>query len=228
MKECKKCGNEFEPCKGLKNYCSMYCRTSRGPRSEEVKKKISRSALTSTKVKEANILNGKSRLGIPIGVGYEYSPRVQWQCPVCDTILRLTEFKASKRKFCSGACRNKINNKLICGTRSKAEKILEHKIKTQLSSLSVITNDRSILDGLELDFYFPDLKLAIEWNGIYHYKDVHDNPKSFQHKLNTDKLKLKLTEELGIKLLVVKDLTSSNKFINTETDKIIQLLQTLV
>lgn len=37
---CKKCGNKFEPSKGLLNYCSMTCRNSR-ERSDEVKQKIS-------------------------------------------------------------------------------------------------------------------------------------------------------------------------------------------
>jgi len=37
---CKKCGNKFEPSKGLLNYCSMSCRNSR-ERSDEVKQKIS-------------------------------------------------------------------------------------------------------------------------------------------------------------------------------------------
>jgi hypothetical protein len=36
---CKKCGNKFEPSKGLMNYCSMSCRNSR-ERSDEVKEKI--------------------------------------------------------------------------------------------------------------------------------------------------------------------------------------------
>jgi hypothetical protein len=37
---CKKCGNEFEPSKGLLSYCSMSCRNSR-ERSDDVKQKIS-------------------------------------------------------------------------------------------------------------------------------------------------------------------------------------------
>ena len=38
---CKKCGVEFEPSKGLLNYCSMACRNSR-ERTDEVKDKISK------------------------------------------------------------------------------------------------------------------------------------------------------------------------------------------
>lgn len=41
MKNCKRCNKEFEPQKGLVNYCSIECRNSRGPRSEEFKKIVS-------------------------------------------------------------------------------------------------------------------------------------------------------------------------------------------
>jgi hypothetical protein len=40
MKKCKKCGDEFEPRKGLISYCSLSCRNTR-VHSEETKKKIS-------------------------------------------------------------------------------------------------------------------------------------------------------------------------------------------
>lgn len=53
INKCKKCSIEFEPVKGLKNYCSLECRNSRFW-SEEDKKKKSISAKSSEKVKIAN------------------------------------------------------------------------------------------------------------------------------------------------------------------------------
>jgi hypothetical protein len=53
MKTCNKCGNEFEPSKGLVSYCSLKCRNSR-ERSDDIKKKISDSLLVSQKAKEAH------------------------------------------------------------------------------------------------------------------------------------------------------------------------------
>jgi len=56
MKHCKKCGNEFEPVKGIKNYCSISCRNSREwSEADKIKKSIS--AKNSAKVKNANIIN---------------------------------------------------------------------------------------------------------------------------------------------------------------------------
>jgi len=39
MEKCKKCGNNFQPQKGLKNYCSLSCRSSRTFTNETKKKK---------------------------------------------------------------------------------------------------------------------------------------------------------------------------------------------
>lgn len=53
MKTCKKCNKEFEPRKGLNNYCSLGCRNSR-VWSDDDKQKKSTSAKNSEKVKKSN------------------------------------------------------------------------------------------------------------------------------------------------------------------------------
>lgn len=53
MKKCEKCKNEFEPSKGLINYCSLKCRNSR-EWSEDDKKIKSNAAKKSEKVKNLN------------------------------------------------------------------------------------------------------------------------------------------------------------------------------
>ena len=50
MKNCKKCGNEFEPQKGLVSYCSLTCRKSRSW-SEEDRQKLSEKMKKSEKVR---------------------------------------------------------------------------------------------------------------------------------------------------------------------------------
>jgi Zn finger protein HypA/HybF involved in hydrogenase expression len=42
-KKCRNCKSDFEPKKGLINYCSLSCRNSRGPRTIDEKRKISES-----------------------------------------------------------------------------------------------------------------------------------------------------------------------------------------
>ncbi len=61
MKNCKKCDKEFEPTKGLINYCSIECRNSRvWDDNDKIKK--SESAKKSEKVLVANKNNSKNRI----------------------------------------------------------------------------------------------------------------------------------------------------------------------
>ena len=228
MNKCKQCGKNITNPKFCNNSCAAtYNNKNRGKRSEESKQKTRNSMLTSERVKEAlkrrrkRYINGERRSSSL--KGKEISKRIIWECPVCQKKLRLTEQQASKRKYCSGTCRNSVNNKVIRGTRSKAEMVLEQKIKDNFSKLKFYTNDRATLNGKELDFYFPDLKIAIEWNGIYHYKNIHKS-KTWSRIKKNDKRKRELCDSKDIELIVVKDLTSSKKFIEEKTDEIIEKL----
>jgi hypothetical protein len=60
--------------------------------------------------------------------------------------------------------------------------------------VEVVLSDRKILDGLELDFYFPEYNLAIEFNGLYYHSDKFKDKKYHLKKSE-------LCEELGITLL---------------------------
>lgn len=132
------------------------------------------------------------------------------------------------RKYCSGSCRNQANNKLIKGHRSKAEYMLSTAISKHFPSLKFETNNRTILNGLELDFYFPSLKLAIEWNGIFHYAPIRGD--SALAKIQSkDAQKIHLCKEAHIDLIIICDRTSHLSFIqetiNDIIDKITILLQ---
>ena len=150
--------------------------------------------------------------------------RVPFNCPVCGKILMITLKSFKEKKYCSGTCRNKINNKIIRGVRSKAEKYLENQLSNIFPDLKIKYNDRTLLDGKELDVYIPKINLAVEWNGIFHFKKMRDNHSLSKIKQN-DLIKLNECKKLQIDLYVVKDLTSNNRFIKEETDKIIILIK---
>lgn len=71
-----------------------------------------------------------------------------------------------------------------------------------LSTDGVKINDRSLLNGKEVDIYIPSKKLAIEYNGIFHhtFKPEHSNPalrKDRSYHLN----KTLLCEQAGVRLI---------------------------
>lgn len=228
---CKKCGNEFEPSKGLINYCSMGCRNSR-ERSDEVKRRISQSVkngLTSGKIPSYHDIVNRMT-DVEKSVFFENRKNAQkkrknskqeWVCPVCQTGIMLAPREFSKRKYCSTTCRNISLNPSQRGVRSKAE--IQAEIRFIEEGLYFTTNDRTILpSGKELDFFFPEKNIAVEWNGIYHYKDVNGKLEKIQ---KSDIAKKNECESIGIKLIVVKDMTSHKKFISKTIDELIQIIK---
>lgn len=67
------------------------------------------------------------------------------------------------------------------------------------NNIEFIKNDRTILSGLELDFWLPDLALAIECNGIFWHSELMGKSRSY-HLNKTTKC-----EQQGIKLIHLWD-----------------------
>ena len=87
-----------------------------------------------------------------------------------------TKYKKRKsdRLFCSSSCAAKYNNahKTYGTRRSKLEAYLESQLRSEFPQLELICNGKNAI-GSELDFYFPQLRLAIELNGILHYEPIY-------------------------------------------------------
>ena len=97
-------------------------------------------------------------------------------------------------------------------TRSKNEEHLERILKEEFPNLTIQTNNRSLLEGYEVDIYIPEVKLAIEWNGIYWH--------SLKKVKKTDAMK---RERLGDNLIQISDTGhESVDFVKEKVDKVIR------
>jgi len=83
------------------------------------------------------------------------------------------------KEFCSRSCRMKyfnIHHKINEGSGlsvSYPEEYLNVKLTTEFKDLVISRNNRTFLEcGYEMDFFFPDLKFAIEVNGPIHYMPI--------------------------------------------------------
>lgn len=129
------------------------------------------------------------------------------ECGFCNkTVVRVrAEFEKSKSGniFCDRSCAASYNNrnKKTGHRRSKLEAALESYIQQTYPELVMLCNDKSVI-GSELDFYFPDLRLAIEINGIFHYEPIYGNDK-FEKIKNNDKQKMFACREAGVELAVI-------------------------
>ena len=78
------------------------------------------------------------------------------------------------------------------------------------------------IDNLRLDFYLPEYNIAIECQGIQHFKptnfgNTNDIQKTFESQLKRDLLKNKLCSDNNIKLLYFLNQENINLCINMNT-----------
>jgi hypothetical protein len=190
-KICPKC-NELHEKTGT--YCSRTCANSRGPRSEEFKKLVS------------NKLKGKTG----INSGKELLPRIIVNCCGCGTQLRILEKEFRKYKTC-GAKSCILIASSIGGRKSAKIRINRSKNEIKLFELCSTSfrckSNHIIADGWDADIVLPEHKIAILWNGPWHYTQMPFNNHSLKQVQNRDKIKTNLFESLGWKVLVFEDRT---------------------
>ena len=83
------------------------------------------------------------------------------------------------------------------------KKILEHK-----TGKLFFKSKPDWMEGLELDGYNDELKLAFEYNGAYHYEPhkLHHRNRSLEEVQNIDDKKQELCQKNGVRLLVIPEM----------------------
>lgn len=137
------------------------------------------------------------------------------KCCQCQADIEVmpSEKKKSKsgRMFCNKSCSAKYTNahKTTGTRRSKLECWLEFQLTNLFPWLEIHYNLLNKINN-ELDIYIPSLNLAIELNGIFHYKPIYGEEK-FNKTHKTD-LKKKLNCIKNNITLIVIDVSDYNRF----------------
>lgn len=125
------------------------------------------------------------------------------------------KFKWTKYKYISEEYYSFIPYCKRCCSLGKSS--YEYKLLNILKNQKVLKNDRSVLAPKELDFYFPDKKLAIEFDGIFWHKDSKKTLEKyealqkkgirliniFEHEWNEDKIKSIIYAALNVRQNVI-------------------------
>lgn len=116
-----------------------------------------------------------------------------------------SEFQKKDPSAYSSARRMGILNEICSHMISKSFSVPQIILKDIISKLyqtnNVIYNDRKILKPYEIDVYLPEYQIGFEYNGmLWHQKNKNDN------------LKIKLSNEKNIKLLVIFEKSRNYEF----------------
>jgi hypothetical protein len=110
-----------------------------------------------------------------------------------------SEQKITKNNFCSKSCAATYNNThKTHGTRvSKLEKYLQEEL-IKLYDYDFHFNRKDTINS-ELDIYIPELKLAFELNGVFHYEPIFGEEKLSQIQNNDDrKFQACIEKQIGL------------------------------
>lgn len=146
------------------------------------------------------------------------------KCLMCN--MDFTQ-KRTKQKICSKICRDKYQGtyenkeKLKCygqkgglisahsqQRRSKNEVYFAELCETYFGKENVVTNE-PMFDGWDADVIIPSQKIAILWNGAWHYKQIMKSQSLLQVQTR-DRIKLKIIEKYGYKSYIIKDMGKHN------------------
>ena len=216
---CKKeCITDENDLKRNKNYyCSWKC--------YEIQRNIGKSLVDlicptckTTFQNSINQINGKKRKGAKNifcsskcsseAQRNDYSKDFLLKCDYCDKDIIKTgrQMKITKFHFCNPSCKGSYFARLYAfgAKRSQLEEKIEAMIKKTFPNLPYLVNDREILKGLELDFYFPSLNFAIEVNGPAHYTPVYGDESLLRTQRN-DIIKKNYCKKKQIRLLEITE-----------------------
>lgn len=178
IKYCELCGEILKDTN--RTYCSYTCSHKDRRHTEETKRKISKAC--------QQVPHKKKRISL--------------KCKNCGENYQKKSSLASDSKFCSRSCstkwRNKHNNlasragkkaaKVNKQTkRSKNEKRFAKLCKKKFKSIK--TNE-NIFNGWDADVIIKDIKVAVLWNGKWHYKKIMESH-SVKQVQNRDHIKRK-------------------------------------
>lgn len=159
---------------------------------------IAHAARLARRAKQYSSIISVRSSAVPMFTIDEYSNGISgaewdWQCNYCQSIF--------KQKIIPGKdCRCEK-------CRPLSESFGESEIKKWLqeNNIDFLQNTRKIIKPYELDFYIPNLKIAIEFNGIWWHSDTILNDKKYHFN------KFKMAKDLGIKLIQIWEHDLINK-----------------
>ena len=111
-----------------------------------------------------------------------------------------------------------LNSSVIINRRSKNEILFANKCIEYFGEDKISLNS-PMFDGWDADIILHKFKIAVLWNGIWHYKKVRKKQSLIQ-TINRDKIKCDKIISFGYEVYIIKDMGKHNpEFVEKEFEK---------
>jgi hypothetical protein len=228
LKPCKKCGELFQVTRVLhkngqqretkkeKKCCSDFCAKSVSNISDNPREQ----KLVYCKVcGKGMLVNKRNRNSITC-------EECRWShCKMCGT-----KIKKNKWGFCGSCLRANLPLELkavlakagIKGSKNNHHSARRSKNEIYFAELCAskfnVKLNEPMFNGWDADVILDDQKVAVLWNGVWHYKQIGNS--RLQQIQNRDKIKIGEIEKAGYTSYIVMDMGGENKkFVESEFNK---------
>jgi hypothetical protein len=182
-------------------FCSKSCAASFSTKEkrDDINKRVSMKLL------------GKKRGHEPVDIN----------CHFCNKTLKVI-WKKRKQKYCSISCSKTdyMNQKGVAsemGKKSVQAQSNSRRSKNEIyfselcrQKFKLIRMNDPMFNGWDADIIIEDIKVAVLWNGKWHYEKIKEKH-SVEQVQKRDQIKLKEIEKAGYKSYVIKDMGKYNK-----------------
>jgi len=201
---CENCEKEHDGSYGSGRFCDKKCACvfSTKSKRKEINAKISET------------LSGRPKTSR----NRKYSRIAYFNCKWCGK-FHVVRWKLRFRKFCNRHCANSYSNKHsgsarkagLASAKVRVKRSANEKYFAELCSeqFNVLTNE-SIFNGWDADIILEDHKIAVLWNGKWHYEKITKNH-SVKQVQNRDRIKIREIKKAGYIPYIIKDMGGFNK-----------------
>lgn len=147
-------------------------------------------------------------------------------CKKCTVMFQ----RRNLAKYCD-VCRKEIRSEV--GRKSAALQATVRRSKNEISFAKLcrdkflhVEENKPIFDGWDADVIIHDHKLAVLWNGAWHYKPIKKGTSLLQIQ-NRDKIKLDKIASAGYEAYIIKDMGKEDtKFVQDQFEILLEKIKT--
>lgn len=214
---------EFSNKKNHPKYCSRSC-ANRREITDEIKNKISQA------IKKRQEQNHKEkRVNICIVCKQPFTPKYYGKKICSDECQEY--YKTHRKEFLSDETIQKLRNGGLKSSHTQAE-IRRSKNEIYFYELcenefEKVTHNENVFNGWDADVLIYDYKVAVLWNGNWHYKEIKKGS-SLSQIQNRDKIKVEEIIKCGWIPYIIEDRGKYKKsFVEDEFKKFMDFIKTI-